>query len=65
MATEAGTDRVIPVLADVTRETDADGVVSAALERFARLDILVNNPGRGTRYVSESFMTEPTPFWEV
>ena len=65
MATEAGTDRVIPVLADVTREADVDGVVSAALERFARLDILVNNPGRGTRYVSESFMTEPTSFWEV
>lgn len=65
VAVEAGTDRVIPVLADVTREADAQRVVTAALERFGRLDILVNNAGRGMRYVSESFMTQPTRFWEV
>ena len=65
VAAEAGTDRVIPVLADVTREADAQRVVTAALERFGRLDILVNNAGRGMRYVSESFMTQPTRFWEV
>ena len=65
VAAEAGTDMVLAVLADVTRETDVQRVVEAALERFGHLDILVNNAGRGMRYVSESFMTEPTRFWEV
>ena len=65
VAAEAGTDMVLAVLADVTRETDVQRVVAAALERFGHLDILVNNAGRGMRYVSESFMTEATRFWEV
>lgn len=65
VAAEAGVARVLPVLADVTRETDAQRVVASTLERFGRLDILVNNAGRGMKYVSQSFMTRPTRFWEV
>jgi hypothetical protein len=65
LAAEAGDGVVLPVLADVTREGDAQRVVDTALERFGRLDILVNNAGRGMKYVSETFMTEPTRFWEV
>jgi NAD(P)-dependent dehydrogenase (short-subunit alcohol dehydrogenase family) len=65
VAAEAGTDMVLAVLADVTRETDVQRVVATALERFGHLDILVNNAGRGMKHVSESFMTEPTRFWEV
>ena len=62
---EVGEGMVLPVLADVTREADAERVVAAALERFGRVDILVNNAGRGMRYVRETFMTEPTRSWEV
>jgi NAD(P)-dependent dehydrogenase (short-subunit alcohol dehydrogenase family) len=65
VAAEAGEEMIVSVLADVTREADAQRVVAAALERFGRLDILVNNAGRGMKYVSEHFMTEPTRFWEV
>jgi len=65
VAAAAGERIVLPILADVTREADAQRVVMAALERFGRLDILINNAGRGMKYVSESFMTEPTRFWEV
>ena len=65
VAAEIGQDRVLPVLADVTREADAQHVIALALQRWARLDILVNNAGRGMKYVSESFMTLPTRFWEV
>ncbi|QFG27755.1 SDR family oxidoreductase (plasmid) [Pseudomonas umsongensis] len=57
--------RVLPLLADVTREADCERVVSAALQHWQRLDILVNNAGRGMKYVSERFLTEPTRFWEV
>lgn len=65
VAAEAGKDRVLPVLADVTREADAQSTVAAALDRFGRLDILVNNAARGMKYVSEAFMIEPTRFWDV
>jgi NAD(P)-dependent dehydrogenase (short-subunit alcohol dehydrogenase family) len=65
VATEAGESVVLPIVADVTRDEDVQRVIAAALERFGRLDILINNAGRGMRYVSERFMTEPTRFWEV
>jgi NAD(P)-dependent dehydrogenase (short-subunit alcohol dehydrogenase family) len=69
VATEAANavapDRVIPVVADATKEDDCARIVGAALARFGRLDILVNNAGRGMKYVSENFMTEPTRFWET
>jgi NAD(P)-dependent dehydrogenase (short-subunit alcohol dehydrogenase family) len=65
VAREVGEGMVMPVIADVTKETDAQRAVDVALERFGRLDILVNNAGRGMKYVSQHFMTEPTRFWEV
>jgi NAD(P)-dependent dehydrogenase (short-subunit alcohol dehydrogenase family) len=65
-AAKAGApDRVVPILADVTNEADCARVVATALERFGRLDVLVNNAGRGMKYVSENFMTDPTRFWET
>ncbi len=66
VTTEVGAPgRILPILADVTRDEDCQRVVAAAFERFGRLDVLVNNAGRGMKYVSEKFMTEPTRFWEV
>jgi NAD(P)-dependent dehydrogenase (short-subunit alcohol dehydrogenase family) len=56
---------IVPLLADVSREEDCARAVAEARTRFGRLDVLVNNAGRGMKYVSESFMTEPTRFWEV
>jgi NAD(P)-dependent dehydrogenase (short-subunit alcohol dehydrogenase family) len=65
-AVEAGApDRVVPILADVTKEADCARIVATALDRFGRLDVLVNNAGRGMKYVSENFMTKPTRFWET
>jgi NAD(P)-dependent dehydrogenase (short-subunit alcohol dehydrogenase family) len=52
-------------IADVTREEDCARLVAQALERFGRLDILVNKAGRGMKYVSKTFLTEPTWFWGV
>lgn len=44
----------LTVVADVTRRQDVDNVVRAALARFGRIDVWVNNAGRGiTRLVSE------------
>jgi 3-oxoacyl-[acyl-carrier protein] reductase len=52
----AGNDRVIAVPADVSTEAGAVEVVSRTMERFGRLDILVNNVGKagGTDIVSTS-----------
>jgi NAD(P)-dependent dehydrogenase (short-subunit alcohol dehydrogenase family) len=60
-----GESRVLPIVADVTRDSDCAAVVDAAVKEFGRLDILVNNAGRGMKYVSNNFMTESTRFWEV
>jgi NAD(P)-dependent dehydrogenase (short-subunit alcohol dehydrogenase family) len=56
---------VVPLVADVTKASDCEIIVDAAVKRFGRLDILLNNAGRGMKYVSDSFMTEPTRFWEI
>ena len=65
VAAEAGADRVLAITADVTREEDCARVVDATLSKFGRLDFLVNNAGRGMKYVSDKFLTEPRRFWEV
>jgi NAD(P)-dependent dehydrogenase (short-subunit alcohol dehydrogenase family) len=54
VAAQAQSDQIIPVIADVTREEDCERVVDTALTRFGRLDILINNAGRGMKYVSEA-----------
>ena len=56
---------IIAIQADVTKSEDCDRVVKAVLAQGGRLDMLVNNAGRGMRYVSERFLTEPTRFWET
>jgi len=53
------------VLADVSNEEEVRGAVDAVIGRFGRIDILVNNAARGMKFVNESFMTEPKPFWEA
>ena len=52
------------VTADVTSEVDVERTVTACLQHFGRIDVLINNAGRGMRLVSETFNTKPTKFWE-
>jgi NAD(P)-dependent dehydrogenase (short-subunit alcohol dehydrogenase family) len=47
LADLAGAD-VLVVALDVTHEADIEGAVAAALERFGRIDVLVNNAGYGS-----------------
>jgi len=60
-----GSTRVLALRADVTREADCQRLVDETIAAFGGLHILVNNAGRGMKYVSDAFLTEPTRFWEV
>ena len=33
--------------------------------RLRRVDVLMNNAGRGMRFVSERILVEPQPFWKT
>lgn len=52
-------------VADVADPAACDGLVAATLARFGRIDVLINNAGRGMRLISETFNTVPTKFWEA
>ena len=58
-------ERLLPLLADVTDPQACEQVVEQTVQHFGQINILVNNAGRGMKYVSSSFMTEPSRFWEV
>ena len=58
---EAAGGEALPVEVDITDEAGVDAMVNATVERFGRVDILINNAA-----VMFRFLDEPrTPFWEV
>lgn len=38
-------ERALPVPGDLTRESDAEGLIEATVKKFGRIDVLVNNAG--------------------
>src|SRR3984893_18018772 len=60
---EAG--RLRSFAADVTSEQDCRLVVSQTIREFGTVHILINNAGRGMRFVSEKFFDTPTKFWQT
>lgn len=58
-------DDALGIIADVADAAACDQAISETVDRFGRLDVLVNNAGLGMRLVSETFNTEPTRFWET
>src|SRR6202521_685672 len=52
-------------VADVTKEEDCRLVVRQTIREFGSVHILVNNAGRGMRFVSEKFFDTPTKFWQT
>jgi NAD(P)-dependent dehydrogenase (short-subunit alcohol dehydrogenase family) len=53
------------LLADVASEEDCQQVANECVREFGGVHILVNNAGRGMRFVSENFFDTPTKFWET
>jgi NAD(P)-dependent dehydrogenase (short-subunit alcohol dehydrogenase family) len=62
---EAGPERALALMADVTKPEECERVIAQTVERFGEVNVLVNNAGRGMKYVSPDFLTEPTRFWET
>lgn len=62
---EFGPNRVVGLVADAGSETDAEAVAGSVMEAFSRVDVLINNAGRGPREISETFPSDPPKFWET
>ncbi len=60
-----GAGPVRPMLADAASDANCQRVVNEAFREFGGVHILVNNAGRGMRFVSEKFLETPTKFWET
>ncbi len=54
---------VLPVVADITGDADVDRMMATVIERFGRLDLLVNSAGRSAR--GEVLATTPDDFRQL
>jgi 3-oxoacyl-[acyl-carrier protein] reductase len=57
VAEETGAE-IVPVVADVSRADDVERVIQAAVDRFGRLDVVVNNAGTSRAMAFESVSDE-------
>lgn len=62
--TAGGQGAAVSVRADVTDREDAEAVLAKALDRYGRIDALVNDAAIGPQVFAEDFMTAPPKFWE-
>ena len=60
-----GGDRAVALAGDVTRSADAERMVQSVVERFGRLDILVNCAGVTPRYAPPEWDYEQTWDWVI
>ena len=58
-------DRAICLEANAIDPHSALKVIDKALQKWGKIDVLVNNAGLGMRRISETFNTVPTKFWEA
>jgi NAD(P)-dependent dehydrogenase (short-subunit alcohol dehydrogenase family) len=58
-------DRILDIVADVTRDDSAPKIVRATTERFGRLDILLNNAGINMSVYRDPSARDPVNFWDV
>jgi NAD(P)-dependent dehydrogenase (short-subunit alcohol dehydrogenase family) len=56
---------VLPLPADLTQPDAFDRIVAAALEKFGRIDVLINNAGIGQASVRADPRRNPIRFWET
>ncbi len=60
-----GQGAALPLVADVTSAGNAGSAVQSVLDRFGRLDVLVNDAVVGPERIGPHFFTEKTKFWDL
>ena len=65
LASISGDDNFIAEIVNVCDPKAMSDFVDLCIEKFLKIDVLINNAGRGMRIVSEKFNTIPTKFWEA
>ncbi len=65
LSAEHGPGRVHGTMADAGDPAQADRAVAETLDMFGRLDILINNAGRGPSEVNPEFHVSPVKFWDM
>jgi NAD(P)-dependent dehydrogenase (short-subunit alcohol dehydrogenase family) len=58
-------ERILDVVADVTRDDSGPKIARATADRFGRVDILINNAGVNTTTFRQSDVKLTGKFWEV
>ncbi|HVB35081.1 MAG TPA: SDR family oxidoreductase [Patescibacteria group bacterium] len=65
VAKEAPPGQIHPFMADASRQSACASLIEQVEVQLGPVDVLVNNAGRGMRFVSERFFSEPHPFWQT
>jgi NAD(P)-dependent dehydrogenase (short-subunit alcohol dehydrogenase family) len=65
LASISGDDNFIAEIVNVCDPKAMSDFVDLCINKFSKIDVLINNAGRGMRIVSEKFNTTPTKFWET
>ncbi len=60
-----GQGAALPLVADVTSAGNAGSAVQSVLDRFGRLDVLVNDAVVGPERIGSNFVAEKTRFWDL
>ena len=60
-----GQGAALPVVADVTSAENAATAVQKVLDRFGRIDVLVNDAVVGPERIGPNFFTDRTKFWDL
>jgi 3-oxoacyl-[acyl-carrier protein] reductase len=60
-----GQGAALPLVADVTRADNAEAAAQAVVDRFGRIDMLVNDAVVGPERIGPDFFTDRPKFWDL
>ncbi len=60
-----GQGAALPVVADVTSADNAEAAARKVVDRFGRIDVLVNDAVVGPERIGPNFFTDKTKFWDL